>query len=282
MKPPPVKPATGNPAMAIPNMAEIAADYAAGGALVFPLHTPDPDHQAGCSCRSRDCGDGAGKHPRVMGGHTVATSDPVTVAGWWAMWPTANIGLRPHLGQVVLDIDPRSGGALQAVAMQRRHGQLPPTRTAATGGGGWHLWYLHEGDVVSKIAPGLDIKDHSGFVVAPPSLHASTARYTWTDTGPIRPAPDWLAGLINRRPVSTSPVTGAVTEGRLHGLVHYVATAPPGTRNSRTYWAAARLHEVGADVAPIIAAALKAGLSEREATRTAASAASAPRAGGGR
>lgn len=261
-------------------MGEVALEYASGGGLVLPLHTPDPAQPGGCSCRRRDCGDHAGKHPRVMRGMDDATSDVETVTRWWAMWPTANIGIRPHPGQVVVDVDPRHGGAAQLVAMQRRYGRLPSTRTAATGGRGWHLWFRFDGEVIKQLAPGIDLKDHNGYAVAPPSLHLSGDRYVWTNRGDIAPVPDYLAGLIARTPIPVREPTAEVTERRLHGLVRHVATAPSGTRNGRLYWAAARLHEAGADVAPVIEAAVSAGLSLREAQRTAASAASAPGQGG--
>lgn len=257
-----------------------ALEYARGGALIFPLHTPDLALPGNCSCRGRDCGQHAGKHPRTMAGHLEATSDEEAVSRWWSMWPAANIGIRPHSGQVVVDIDPRNGGAVQLVAMQRRYGRLPSTRTAATGGGGWHLWFRYEGEVVKQLAPGVDVKDHNGYLVAPPSLHLSGDRYAWTNRGDIARVPDYLAGLIARAPIPVREATAEVTERRLHGLVQHVATAPPGTRNGRLYWAAARLHEAGADVTPVIEAAVSAGLSLREAQRTAASAASAPRQGG--
>src|SRR4051794_7497793 len=98
--------------MTATNMAEIALDYASAGAEVLPLHTPPGP--TGCPCRRRGC-DKPGKHPRTLHGLADATSDLEEVKRWWKMWPDANIGIRPHLGHVILDVDPRNGGAEQLV-----------------------------------------------------------------------------------------------------------------------------------------------------------------------
>ena len=73
-------------------------------------------------------------------------------------------------------------GEESLIELQRRGCHLPDTYTVKTGGGGQHLYFLWpEGAGVrnsaGKIAPGLDVRGHGGYVVAPPSLHASGARY---------------------------------------------------------------------------------------------------------
>lgn len=254
------------------DLGEVALGYARGGALVLPLHTPTAD---GCSCRRRGC-EHRGKHPRTLNGLHDATADLDTVARWWGMWPEANIGVRPHLGQVVVDVDPRHGGDVQLAAMQDRHEPLSATRTAVTGGGGEHRWFFCHGEVRGELAPGIDVKSHSGFLVCPPSLHESGRRYEWIDKGPIVEAPDYLRRLL-ARPTPVIPTgTGAVTPAVVAGLVRTVAEAPPGTRNAKLYWACSRAFERGVDINPLVDAAIANGLPRREAERTAASAASAP------
>ena len=171
-----------------------AADYAAAGALVLPLHTPTPD--GGCSCRSPRCAH-PGKHPRTLHGLEDATADPEQVGVWWGMWPEANIGIRPHPGHIVLDVDPRHGGDVQLATMQDRYGRLPspaPPQPVAE----IHLWFAFDGDPVGQLADGIDVKSATGYVVAPPSLHISGRRYEWLATGPITPAPGYLVPLLTR------------------------------------------------------------------------------------
>lgn len=253
-------------------MIDWAVGYATGTALTLTLHTPTP---GGCSCRKRGC-EHPGKHPRTAHGKDDATSDVDTVSRWWSMWPDANIGIRPHPGQIVLDIDPRNGGDVQFAAMQQRYGALPDTRTARTGSGGLHLWFTFFGDVRGQLAPGIDIKSNSGYVVAPPSIHASGGAYEWINDGPIVPAPTYLRRFLARPEPVIRPMVGTVTPEVVAGLVRTVAEAPDGSLNNRLYWAAARAHERGIDTAPLVDAAVAAGHPRWSAERTAESAAKAP------
>lgn len=252
-----------------------ALAYAEAGHEVLPLHTPTP---TGCSCRRPGC-ESVGKHPRVMRGKDDATADPETVARWWSMWPDANIGIRPAPGVVVLDIDPRNGGGTQVVRMQRRYGTLPATRTARTGGGGLHIWYRRHGPTLGQLAPGVDIKTSSGYLVAPPSVHASGGRYEWIDPGDIVAAPAYLCALLipgdggmEVRPRQVRPPGKGATPNRVAGLLRVVTDAQEGERNSRLYWACRTATEHGIDLAPLVDAAVRRGLARREAETTAASA----------
>ena len=255
-------------------MLEIATAYAEGGAEVLPLHSPAAT-PTGCSCGRPVC-DKPAKHPRCMHGLADATDDVDKIRYWWRMWPTANIGIRPRPGQFVLDVDPRNGGFEQLAAMQKRFGPLPTTRTARTGGDGWHYWFRGAGDVVKELAPGLDLKGNTGYLVAAPSVHASGQLYRWTDTGPIAEAPDYLLRLAVRPPRRASPVTGNATPAMIAGWLRVITEAPKGTLNNRLFWACARAHEYGIDVQPFIDAAVAKGHPRRGAEATADSAATAP------
>jgi hypothetical protein len=88
--------------------------------------------------------------------------------------------------------------------------------------------------------------------------------------------------LTRREATPPRPQSVTAAPGRLAGLVRAVETAQPGKRNDVLFWAACRAAELdGADpaavTAALVAAALTAGLAEREARRTIASA-----LGGGR
>ncbi len=90
----------------------------------------------------------------VPHGKDDASSDVELVRDWWVRCPTANIGIRPALGVVVVDVDPRDGGASALVELTCPHGGLSPTWTAYTGGGGLHAWYRAGGRSRPSCAPG--------------------------------------------------------------------------------------------------------------------------------
>jgi hypothetical protein len=254
-----------------------AVAYARAGHPVLPLHWPT---SSGCSCTRADC-PSEGKHPLTGRGKDDATTDAETVADWWARWPKANIGLRPAEGVVVLDVDAdaRSGGVSTMLAVLGDHPPLPPTATALTGGGGLHLWFSCPGPFRGELVRGVDLKASTGYVVAPPSLHASGRRYAWSVQEPIAPAPAWLVPQVQRHVVAPLAVPKAV--GRFSalsgggdaedGLVRKVAEAEPGNRNKALHWAACRAVERGA--APDLLdrlrdAARSVGLDDREIEQT--------------
>lgn len=251
-------------------LGDAALAYAGAAALVHPLHTPTP---SGCSCHRRDCRN-VGKHPRTLRGLDDATSDVAAVERWWKMWPDANVGVRLPVGVIVVDVDPRHNGATSLVRLQAEHGQLPRTQTARTGGGGLHLWFGHDGLTRGSIGPGLDIKNSNGYVVMPPSLHESGNRYEWiNEEDGIQPAPPWLIELLTPAALPLSLTTGSASPARAQALLREVRKAEPGERNRRLYWACCKAVGVGLDLAPLVAAAVEIGLTQREAEATAKSAA---------
>jgi len=248
-----------------------AARYAASDLAVLPLHTM---RDGRCTCR-RDCGRNAGKHPLVAHGKDDATTDPGQITDWWTRWPWANIGIRPPAGVVILDVDPRHGGSTALLELTRQHGLLPPTLTARTGSGGLHIWFAYGGRTRGQLCRGVDVKASTGYVVAPPSVHASGRRYEWLAVLPTAPAPRWVRQLLDPPPV---PLTRREPAGSSSAdrLAKVVAEAPEGERNRRLYWSACRAHESGMDPTPLLAAALAVGLTEPAARATIASAAKAP------
>src|SRR3954468_4151831 len=93
-----------------------------------------------CACGTKDCSSPA-KHPRTKHGHKDASRDADQVATWWKACPSANVGVRTGEGLVVLDVDPRNGGASTLRELVARHGALPNTWTVHTGGGGMHFYF---------------------------------------------------------------------------------------------------------------------------------------------
>lgn len=191
--------------------------------------------------------------------------------------PDINVGVACGFpsGVWALDVDPRHDGHLTMSALIAAHGDLPPTRTHRTPGGGWHHFFLMPadgGDVrnsVGKLGPGVDVRGTGGYVAAPPTVREATdtapgGEYVVElDMDPV-PAPDWLVDLARGRtePSGTAMAavewTGpvAVIEGpegdRVRGYARVavmselgrVAGAVEGTRNETAFRAACSLHEL--------------------------------------
>ncbi len=80
---------------------------------------------------------------------------------------------------VVVDVD---GPRELLEPLEREHGPFPETLTALTGRGGLHLYYWSETEMGNRtnVVDHVDVRGRGGQVVAPPSLHRSGKRYTWT------------------------------------------------------------------------------------------------------
>lgn len=122
------------------------------------------------------------------------------VVEWFRRWPDANIAVVTGVvsGLAVLDIDPRHGADASLTQLTREHGGLAETVEARTGGGGRHLYFAHPGELLHNrvgIVAGVDLRGDGGYVVAPPSVHASGEPYRWersADVCRLAPLPDWL------------------------------------------------------------------------------------------
>lgn len=181
-----------------------ALSYAARGWPVFPVHSIR-ERGTQCTCGRRDCGS-PGKHPRTENGLKDATTDERTIRGWWQRWPDAGVAIATGRGLVVVDIDVHKGGDDSYVDARRALGDVPDTVEVITGSGGRHIYLAApEGVAVrcsaGQLGPGLDVRGDGGYVVAPPSLHASGRRYQWELSGDpddvaVAPMPEgWLARL---------------------------------------------------------------------------------------
>lgn len=146
---------------------------------VFPAWWP---HDGRCACGT-GCGKSAAKHPLTRSGVHDASTDPDVIRTWWARWPLANVAIATGRasGLVVIDLDVRPGK--DGRASLRSIGPMPLTATARTGSGGLHLYYAHPGvDVpnsAGRVGPGIDVRGEGGYVLAPPSRHASGGTYSW-------------------------------------------------------------------------------------------------------
>lgn len=176
-------------------LAEAAASYAARGWHVFP-------------CRSR------GKAPLTADGFKAATADADQVAAWWDETPDANIGMVPaRAGLLVLDLDGPEGEA----SARNLKILSEPTLEVVTGRGR-HRYYRHPGGTIGneKPAPGIDVRADAGYVLLPPSVHETGARYTWRGKlTEIIPLPPHVVELLGNgtRPAPATPVGDTIPEG---------------------------------------------------------------------
>ena len=211
---------------------EAALAYARRGWFVLPLHSPTAD---GCSCRKGDC-NSVGKHPRTRQGVKDASSSPVIIQGWWGRWPDANIGVAtgPGSGVFVLDVDGEQGRA-SLVRLE----PLPPTLCALSGRkgpdgkrNGFHLYFDHPNGValrssVGTMGKGLDLKAAGGYVVVPPSRHASGLCYEWKDRkATIADAPACLiAKQVNAEDAILSRHISVLFEGERNVVLFRLASS---------------------------------------------------------
>lgn len=159
-----------------------ALRYARRGIPIFPVWWPVAEDVCACYLGAK-C-PRAAKHPIPSNGLHAATTDITQVSKWWAEHPYANIGMPTGAvsGRVVVDID--------APEAKEELRPIPVTRGVRTGRGGLQLHYEHPGVEVrndqagpgkpTKLAPvsgGVDFRGDGGYVLLPPSMHASGRQY---------------------------------------------------------------------------------------------------------
>jgi len=187
-------------------MIDHALEYASRGWHVFPLV---PGGKEPLIARDRG---GNGYHD--------ATVDTAQIRAWWTIEPYAGIGIATApsgLGVLDVDIGEKNGkpvGGAESLRKLVNTINMPQTLVARAGGGGLHVYLTRPADAepIRKIRfnkvdyPGLDwIGD--GYIIAPPSLHPSGARYSWANDAPIVEAPASLLRIVG----TTAPKTVSAT-----------------------------------------------------------------------
>lgn len=218
------------------------------GWRVFPLHSIRSQGSV-CSCGKRAC-TAPGKHPRTPRGCLDATTDVAQITAWWEQWPDAGVGIATGGGLIVIDVDPRHDGDDTMRELAGRLGPLPDTVEALTGGGGRHVYLTAPEGVrnsASALGPGVDVRGEGGYVVAPPSVHASGRAYGWEASSrpeevPVAAVPaGWLSAMTPR------PRLRVVAGGKGEPF-------PEGERNNSLYRRACSMRSAGFDRDAILAA----------------------------
>ena len=242
---------------------DVALDYASRGLPVFPVYPIiEVRGRFACKCLYSIRCERPGKHPMTRHGLKDATTDAAVVRHRWYCAPDANVGIACSAECCVLDVDPRHGGDVTLAVLEQKHGPLPVTWTAKTGGGGAHYFFRSATEVrnsAAQLGNGLDIRGNGGYVVAPPSRHVSGNYYEWKPGHapgevPLAMMPTWLLAPKQTQPAAPAPasswrdlVRNGVTEGARnqsiaklagHFLRRYVD--PVVTLEMMTVWNAVR------------------------------------------
>lgn len=166
----------------------------------------------------------SGKHPLIGRWPEAATSDIAQLEAWAHQYPACNWGLATGAasGLVVIDVDGVEGRASLA-DLERQGLTLPATLTVTTGrtDGGEHRYYHPPPDVdirndqSGKIGAHVDARGAGGFVVCPPSIHASGKQYSFI--APDAPVAD-LPGRVIKRLTVRPPIPNATAQASLQAV----------------------------------------------------------------
>ncbi|SDU16976.1 bifunctional DNA primase/polymerase [Jiangella alkaliphila] len=243
-------------------MGAAALSYAAAGIAVFPCWP-------------------LRKRPLVKDGFYAATTDPDRIRAWWARWPAANVAMptgQPHWD--VVDVDVKNGAPGYATLRRLRAAGLVDgwSHAVVTPSRGLHLYFAGTAQPSgSNPAHGLDFRGLGGYVLVPPSrvhLVGTHGSYQTIDICDAHRASTvgWeairthLAPPHRPTPARVTADVASDAERRLTYLIRHVETRPDGQRHPGLLWAAHRAVDNGStDLAPLVAAAVRAGLPEDEA-----------------
>ena len=218
---------------------EAALQYLALGWSILPIKTRD-------------------KRPAIRSWREFQERQPTEeeVRGWAERFRECNIAVVTGRlsGLVVLDID---GTAGEEVVRRLNGGELPHTLAVVTSKGR-HFYFRHPGFEVRNFARKLvevDLRGDGGYIVAPPSIHASGAIYRWDETfsKEIAYPPEWLLDLIKSRksgiahPAKRTGVIRRAVDNRSFPTTveEALIQAHPGDRNDTGFRLACGLRSIG-------------------------------------
>lgn len=232
---------TATPTPAAPAMIDHALRLARAGLRVFPLKP-------------------ATGLPQIKRWPELATTDESQLRRWWSRWPTANVGVETT-GLLVLDVDVKNGkpGAESYDTLRLLYGDMPETYRQRTPTGGQHIVMRAPPGAdprcsADRLAPGLDVRGHHGFIVGAGSTKPAGAYIAESDPAAIAEAPQWLADLCRptvppadkqREPVAPLDTDEAIGRTR-EFLEHFADTSIEGAGGDDTaYRVAARVKDLG-------------------------------------
>ena len=232
-----------------------ALEYAARGWPVFPCNIGQ-------------------KTPATSHGHRDATTDPEQITAWFTRHPQWNLAIATGApGPDVLDVDQHgpAGNGYAAFTTLTKAGLIDGAAAyVRTPSGGLHAYFRGSGQRNGHLpAHHLDFRSRGGYILTPPS-QVNGKPYRLIRTADTDGSLDWatVTGLLEpaRQIAWRQPQPGR----DLSHLARWVATQAEGNRNAGLFWAANRALDAdpAADLSPLAAAALQAGLDEREITRT--------------
>jgi len=171
-----------------------------------------------------------------------ATTDEKKLSEWADRNFFGNVGISTSDFEdgalLVVDVDPKKGGAETLMKLEMEGDDFPPTCTQETPSGGQHLIYKVASAVrqgVDVLGPGLDIRSKGGYIAAYGSTIDGNA-YSINDLAPF-PAPQWLidrCGKPMEKPQITVVPPLAIDQDRaekavIDYLVNYASPAFEGS-----------------------------------------------------
>jgi len=143
---------------------------------------------------------------------------------WWKQYPEANVGIVTGAISNIVVVDVEYSGRID---------DLPRTVMSKTGGSGSHHYYKYPGaSVKNGVRIGnpvdkRDIRGDGGYVVAPPSIHASGDSYEWVvppDNTPFAEFPQWI--------IKPEPPIGILPKNSGHDWGRKLNGVTEGERNN--------------------------------------------------
>lgn len=141
--------------------------------------------------------------------HTRASRD--TVTNWFANLSGAGVGIVTGKvsNVIVLDVESTCPYPIEDILKK-----YPTQLVSRSGSGGYHLFYQYPNGISKvtnrvRIFDGADLRADGGFIVLPPTMHASGKRYEWVSEGPPGRFPAALLDLRSQPKVQND---GWITE----------------------------------------------------------------------